>query len=490
MGLMSGLEADTASLVDPNGAATLSVDPAGVALLPTGSFAMALPDSNTPLVSQQTGGEPVVDVAIGLSSAPLVSAPALVLATASAPAPALAPISATARASAAKSDRALAQAVEQESAKSVTQASTQAGGSILSEQQMQVALPKPGATWTSQQSTAAAQLRQEPSNLVLSQAIGQESVQTAIQVSTQTVTTMPIGQSTQVALPKPDATWASQQSTAAALLRQEPSNLALSQAIGKESVQTAIQASMQTVATMQSEQPMQVAAPKLGATWATQQINAAAILRQEPNHLATVDASSGGFVSANSDFTALLLSSQEMGIRPADRPTKHTSSRFGLEGEGVYGQPTATTNPADGAFQIAPTSATVASTEVAETVSYWASQGVHSASLQLEGFGDEPVEVRISVNGEMAQVDFRTNQPEVRQAIEGAASQLKDLLTGQGMQLAGFSIGTSGRGNSQDKDPKQAPETRKVTLLKSEVVETPRLRGANPSVGRSLDLFV
>jgi flagellar hook-length control protein FliK len=233
-----------------------------------------------------------------------------------------------------------------------------------------------------------------------------------------------------------------------------------------------------------------MAAPKPGAIGISHQSIAAGLLRQEPSHIATVDASSLGFASANSAFTALMFNSSESGIRQVDRTTKHTSSRFGLDGDGVYGQPTVTNNPADAAFQIAPTSATVASTEVAETVSYWASQGVHSASLQLKGFGDEPVEVRISVNGEMAQVDFKTNQPEVRQAIEGAASQLKDLLTSQGMQLAGMSIGTSARGSSQDKGTRQAPETRKVTLLKSEMVEIPRLRGANPAVGQSLDLFV
>jgi flagellar hook-length control protein FliK len=127
---------------------------------------------------------------------------------------------------------------------------------------------------------------------------------------------------------------------------------------------------------------------------------------------------------------------------------------------------------------------------VAETVSYWASQGVQNASLQLDGFGDEPVEVRISVNGDMAQVDFRTNQPEVRQVIEGAASLLKDMLSSQGMQLAGMSIGTSGRGGSQDKGPKAPSDARQLTLAKPEVVEAARVRPANPSVGQSLDLFV
>lgn len=125
-------------------------------------------------------------------------------------------------------------------------------------------------------------------------------------------------------------------------------------------------------------------------------------------------------------------------------------------------------------------------------MSQWASQGVQSASLQLDGLGDQPVEVRISVNGEMAQVDFKTNQPEIRQVIEGAASQLKELLSSQGLQLAGMSIGTSARGGEQfkEKDTKPATDARKVTQVKSDIVETGRVRMANPSVGQSLDLFV
>jgi flagellar hook-length control protein FliK len=186
------------------------------------------------------------------------------------------------------------------------------------------------------------------------------------------------------------------------------------------------------------------------------------------------------------------LNSQEAGVRLSERPAIHVPNRFGSGGEGVYGQPLATVNPADALFQVPPTTAAIASTALADTVSHWASQGVQNASLQLDGFGDEPVDVRISVNGDMAQVDFRTNQPEVRQAIEGAASQLKELLSNQGLQLAGLSIGTSARGGSQykDKDPKPTTDARKVTLVKSDAVETARVRGANPSVGQSLDLFV
>jgi hypothetical protein len=63
-------------------------------------------------------------------------------------------------------------------------------------------------------------------------------------------------------------------------------------------------------------------------------------------------------------------------------------------------------------------------------------------------------------------------------------------LSGQGMQLTGMSIGTSARGAPQDKYPRHLSDVRKVSLVKSDIVEAARVRGVNPSVGQSLDLFV
>jgi flagellar hook-length control protein FliK len=221
-----------------------------------------------------------------------------------------------------------------------------------------------------------------------------------------------------------------------------------------------------------------------------QQVALAGQAHQDANDLATGMSGRVGFGTTALPVPAFVLTPQDAGIRLSDRPAKHLSNRFGSGSDGVYGQPITTTNPADVLFQVPSTSAAAACTVVAETVSYWASQGVQNASLQLDGFGDEPVEVRISVNGDMAQVDFRTNQPEVRLAIEGAASQLKDMLSSQGMQLTGLSIGTSGRGGSQDKNPRAPSDARKLTLVKPEAVEAARVRPTNPSVGQSLDLFV
>jgi flagellar hook-length control protein FliK len=251
-----------------------------------------------------------------------------------------------------------------------------------------------------------------------------------------------------------------------------------------------VQATAQTFIPNFVENPLPALASKPGGVWSLPQTTLAGLGRQDSNKSASGFTGVSGFDAAALPDPVFALNAQEAGVRVSERPAKHLPNRFGSGGEGVYGQALATANPADGVFQVSPTTAAAASTAVADTVSHWASQGVQSASLQLDGFGDEPVEVRISVNGDMAQVDFRTNQPEVRQAIEGAASQLKDLMSGQGLQLTGLSIGTSARGGTPYKDPQPTSDTRKVTLVKSEVVETARVRGANPAVGQSLDLFV
>jgi flagellar hook-length control protein FliK len=99
--------------------------------------------------------------------------------------------------------------------------------------------------------------------------------------------------------------------------------------------------------------------------------------------------------------------------------------------------------------------------------------------------------VRISVAGDQTQVDFRTNQPEVRQALENASVQLKEMLSGEGLQLTGMSIGTSGRGQTpSDGGHQPRPSTRQIARVSLEPVVATTARVANRSVGQSLDLYV
>lgn len=179
-------------------------------------------------------------------------------------------------------------------------------------------------------------------------------------------------------------------------------------------------------------------------------------------------------------------------VRPQGRfGARPGSGQSGSSGfDGAFGQAMAAIHRSDAAFEVPPASAVVADTAVAETVSYWASQGVQTAELELEGFGDSPVEVSIVLNGDQAQIDFRTDQAGVRQLLEAATTQLKELLSNQGLQLAGVSVGTSGKGSEQGGERRSRQGAQQATLVKTEALGAASTRLAHPAVGRSLDLFV
>ena len=129
-------------------------------------------------------------------------------------------------------------------------------------------------------------------------------------------------------------------------------------------------------------------------------------------------------------------------------------------------------------------------TMLADTVSYWVSQGVQKAELKLDGFGAEPIEVSISLANGEAQIGFRTDRAEVREVIEGAMSDLKELLASEGLVLAGVSVGTSGqdRSGAQAQRDRAAARNKGISLVEPEAaVAAPRSR---PVPGRTVDLFV
>lgn len=179
-------------------------------------------------------------------------------------------------------------------------------------------------------------------------------------------------------------------------------------------------------------------------------------------------------------------------VRPQGRfGARSGTGQSGSSGfDGVFGQAMAATNRSDAVFEVPPASAVVPDTAVAETVSYWASHGVQTAELKLEGFGDAPVEVSIFLNGDQAQIEFRTDQVGVRQVLESAAAQLKDMLSSQGLQLAGVSVGSSGTGGDAGGERRQRSAAQQITMVKTEAVGAPVVRASHPAMGRSLDLFV
>lgn len=179
-------------------------------------------------------------------------------------------------------------------------------------------------------------------------------------------------------------------------------------------------------------------------------------------------------------------------VRPAERSAaKPFSTERGSGSEGNWGyQSLLTGNRVDAPAVAADSSAIGLESMVADTVSYWVTQGVQSAELKLDGLGEKPVQVSITLRGDEAHVDFRTDQPEVRQMLEGAVSQLKDLLVSEGLVLSGVSVGASGQDRAGSQERRNEPGVRQVIVSKVETVPLQNLTRINSTVGRSVDLFV
>jgi flagellar hook-length control protein FliK len=143
--------------------------------------------------------------------------------------------------------------------------------------------------------------------------------------------------------------------------------------------------------------------------------------------------------------------------------------------------------------------------QVAEQVSYWVSHNVQNAELSLDGLGQAPVQVSISVQGNEAQIVFRSDEAATRSLLEGAGSHLKDLLQREGLLLTDVSVGGSGNpgnagnwGNSGNSASGEAGggERRGRQNVRQGVIGPLQVTGLDGGIrlradaGRAVDLFV
>ena len=131
---------------------------------------------------------------------------------------------------------------------------------------------------------------------------------------------------------------------------------------------------------------------------------------------------------------------------------------------------------------------------VADEVAYYISNDVQNAEMKLEGVGGGPVEVSINMQGKEAQVVFRTDEVQTRAMLEGATTQLKDMLQQQGVVLTGVYVGTSGAGAGGDGEPAERRFRQGNRSDAAVRVAAPELQGSSQAraggVGRTLDLYV
>lgn len=129
--------------------------------------------------------------------------------------------------------------------------------------------------------------------------------------------------------------------------------------------------------------------------------------------------------------------------------------------------------------------------QFAEQVSYWTGGDMHKAELTLDGFGTNPVEVSISMQGKEAHVMFRSDEAQTRDALANASVELKASLDRQGVLLSGVSVGTSNAGDSsqqQSGSKSSGWRAAKVEAAPQEAKVVARPGAAVSS--RSIDLFV
>jgi flagellar hook-length control protein FliK len=132
--------------------------------------------------------------------------------------------------------------------------------------------------------------------------------------------------------------------------------------------------------------------------------------------------------------------------------------------------------------------------QVAEQVRYWVSHNVQNAELSLDGLGQSPVQVSISLQGNEAQISFRTDEAAARDVLQNAGAHLKDMLQREGLVLTGVSVGNSGSGNADGSERRARPNIRQTAIAPLQVASVDsgsRQRTASVgAAGRSVDLFV
>lgn len=122
-------------------------------------------------------------------------------------------------------------------------------------------------------------------------------------------------------------------------------------------------------------------------------------------------------------------------------------------------------------------------------VSWWLSQRTQGAELTIDAGGAGPVSVSVQVQGNEAQVVFRSDQAEARQALGNALPQLRDMLGQEGLMLAGAFVSTSG-GNPGAQEQPVATRVPPPSPESDPVAQVAAASGGLRAHGRALDLYV
>ena len=127
-----------------------------------------------------------------------------------------------------------------------------------------------------------------------------------------------------------------------------------------------------------------------------------------------------------------------------------------------------------------------------EKSSFWVANGIQNLAMTLDGQGDAPIEIKISLSGLDARVDIRTDHAALRQMIEGSVQDIKDQLHGEGLSLSAVSVGAGFQGKNSEQTPdgknRSAPDSPYLKEQTLDLLSPVRLPAA--ITGRKLSVFV
>ncbi len=139
--------------------------------------------------------------------------------------------------------------------------------------------------------------------------------------------------------------------------------------------------------------------------------------------------------------------------------------------------------------------ARAAQAEEEPQISHWGTQNLRHASLRVGQAGEDAIDIQLSVKGQEAQIEFRTDNAEARASLEDSADEsLSEMLQRSGIQLASLSVGSQGQPSGRDASAggPGAPRAARSPASASDAAELPAARPLPPRAdgSRPLDLFV
>jgi flagellar hook-length control protein FliK len=105
---------------------------------------------------------------------------------------------------------------------------------------------------------------------------------------------------------------------------------------------------------------------------------------------------------------------------------------------------------------------------------------------------DQALQVEVTLDGDKAQLDFRTNDASARVALQNNAEQvLNDLLARSGLGLAGFSVGSQAHQSAQQNPhpSHSAPKGHANQFVKTSEAESLTVQRWTPRSTSSVDIY-